>query len=115
MLESSDHQADERGRVGLAGNRVGLWKKKAFETLRGGIQIADESAVVGRFDERGGRAQPVRFENLRHLGDRQAFGEGEGHDEGVAARDLVDHFERRHGAIEPIFPCLQPPPLSAEP
>ena len=75
----------------------------------------NERGVLRGFDECRGGTQAVRLEDFRHLGDRQSLGERERDDERVAARDLVDHLQRRHRVIEAIFTGLQPPSLAAQP
>ena len=115
MLEPFDHQAHELGCFGFARDDVGFRKQVAFQIFRGRIEASNQRGVLGRAEERGDRPQAMRLENLRHLGHRQPLGECEAQHERIAARDLVDHVERSHGAIEAIFPRFQMPPLPAQP
>ena len=73
-----------------------------------------ERAILRGLDKRGRRADAVRLEDLRHLGDRQPFRKRDVDHIHVAARDLVDHLERRHRAVEPVIAGLEMPSLSAQ-
>ena len=57
----------------------------------------------------------MRFEDLRHLRDRQPLGKRDRDEVHLAPRDLVDDGDGRHRLIEPVLARFQPPRVPAEP
>ena len=115
MDETGDHQPHQLRRVGVPRQRIRLGKKISFKIGRRRIDVVNERRFLRRADERGCRSHPVRLEDLRHLSDRQPLGKGDVDDVDLAARDLVDHLEGRHRAIESVLAGLQMAALSADP
>ena len=93
--------------------RIGVGEKVALEIRRRRIDVANQGGVPGGGDEVRAAAAAVALVDLRHLLDRQSFGERDRTEEHVAARELVDHFTGAHRLIEAIFTGLQAPRLAA--
>ena len=101
--------------IGASGNRVGVGEDVTLEIARAGIERFRQRGVVCGGDERRGGSKAVPLENLRHLGDGQSFGEGNGDGVHFPARDLPHHVPGRHRVIEPVFAGLQSPRIAARP